>query len=32
MTQLVLNRIHKIDGVLKTDTHLVYRLKDNTAT
>lgn len=32
MTQLVLSRIHEIDGVSKTDTHLVYRLKDNTAT
>ncbi len=32
MTQLVLSRIHEIDGALKTDTHLVYRLKDKTAT
>lgn len=31
LTQLVLSRIHEIDGVAKTDTHLVYRLKDNTA-
>ena len=31
LTQLVLSRIHEIDGVSKTDTHLVYRLKDNTA-
>ena len=27
LTQLVLSRIHEIDGVLHTDTHLVYRLK-----
>lgn len=27
LTQLVLSRIHGIDGVLQTDTHLVYRLK-----
>ena len=27
LTQLVLSRIHEIDGVLQTDTHLVYRLK-----
>ena len=27
LTQLVLRRIHEIDGVLQTDTHLVYRLK-----
>ncbi len=32
LTQLVLSRIHEIEGVAKTDTHLVYRLKDNTAT
>lgn len=31
MTQLVLRRIHEIDGVSQTDTHLVYRLKDSTA-
>jgi nitrate reductase NapAB chaperone NapD len=28
LTQLVLSRIHEIDGVSQTDTHLVYRLKD----
>lgn len=27
LTQLVLRRIHEIEGVLQTDTHLVYRLK-----
>ena len=27
LTQLVLNRIHEIEGVVQTDTHLVYRLK-----
>ena len=27
LTQLVLSRIHEIDGVVQTDTHLVYRLK-----
>jgi len=27
MTQLVLSRIHEIDGVSQTETHLVYRLK-----
>ncbi|MEO8339055.1 MAG: Lrp/AsnC ligand binding domain-containing protein [Nitrospirota bacterium] len=27
LTQLVLSRIHEIDGVMHTDTHLVYRLK-----
>lgn len=31
LTQLVLSRIHEIDGVAQTDTHLVYRLKDSTA-
>jgi nitrate reductase NapAB chaperone NapD len=31
LTQLVLSRIHEIDGVLQTDTHLVYRLKANDA-
>ena len=31
MTQLVLSRIHEIDGVSQTDTHLVYRLKDSKA-
>ena len=29
LTQLVLKRIHEIDGVSQTDTHLVYRLKDS---
>jgi len=27
LTQLVLSRIHEIDGVMQTDTHLVYQLK-----
>jgi len=27
LTQLVLKRIHQIEGVSQTDTHLVYRLK-----
>jgi len=31
LTQLVLSRIHEIDGVLQTDTHLVYRLKSSNA-
>ncbi len=31
LTQLVLRRIHEIDGVLQTDTHLVYRLKASNA-
>ncbi|TKB34506.1 MAG: Lrp/AsnC family transcriptional regulator [Nitrospira sp.] len=31
LTQLVLKRIHEIDGVSQTDTHLVYRLKDSKA-
>ena len=31
LTQLVLSRIHEIDGVSQTDTHLVYRLKDSKA-
>jgi nitrate reductase NapAB chaperone NapD len=31
LTQLVLSRIHEIDGVSQTDTHLVYRLKDSNA-
>jgi DNA-binding Lrp family transcriptional regulator len=26
LTQLVLTRIHAIEGVAQTDTHLVYRL------
>lgn len=29
LTQLVLSRVHEIDGVSQTETHLVYRLKDN---
>jgi nitrate reductase NapAB chaperone NapD len=28
LTQLVLSRIHEIDGVSQTDTHLVYPLKE----
>ncbi|MDH4302101.1 MAG: Lrp/AsnC ligand binding domain-containing protein [Nitrospira sp.] len=28
LTQLVLSRIHRIEGVTHTDTHLVYRLKE----
>ena len=28
LTQLVLSRIHAIEGVTQTDTHLVYRLKE----
>jgi len=28
LTQLVLSRIHSIEGVSQTDTHLVYRLKE----
>lgn len=28
LTQLVLTRIHSIEGVTQTDTHLVYRLKE----
>jgi nitrate reductase NapAB chaperone NapD len=31
LTQLVLSRIHEIDGVQQTDTHLVYRLKTSNA-
>lgn len=31
LTHLVLKRIHEIDGVSQTDTHLVYQLKDSTA-
>ncbi|MBI5411371.1 MAG: Lrp/AsnC ligand binding domain-containing protein [Nitrospirae bacterium] len=27
LTTLVLSRIHAIEGVAQTDTHLVYRLK-----
>jgi DNA-binding Lrp family transcriptional regulator len=28
LTQLVLSRIHRIEGVTLTDTHVVYRLKE----
>lgn len=28
LTQLVLSKIHSIEGVAQTDTHLVYRLKE----
>jgi DNA-binding Lrp family transcriptional regulator len=28
LTQLVLTRIHAIEGVAQTDTHLVYDLQD----
>jgi DNA-binding Lrp family transcriptional regulator len=28
LTQLVLSRIHGIEGVTQTDTHLVYRLQE----
>jgi len=31
LTQLVLSRIHAIEGVSQTDTHLVYRLKEKVA-
>jgi nitrate reductase NapAB chaperone NapD len=31
LTQLVLSRIHTIEGVSQTDTHMVYRLKDSKA-
>jgi nitrate reductase NapAB chaperone NapD len=31
MTQLVLSKIHEIDGVSQTETHLVYRLKTSAA-
>jgi nitrate reductase NapAB chaperone NapD len=31
LTQLVLSRIHEIEGVMQTDTHLVYRLKASKA-
>lgn len=31
MTQLVMSRIHEIDGVAETETHLVYRLKASNA-
>lgn len=29
LTQLVLTKIHSIEGVGQTDTHLVYRLKES---
>jgi DNA-binding Lrp family transcriptional regulator len=29
LTQLVLSRIHAIEGVTQTDTHLVYRLQES---
>ncbi len=29
LTQLVLSRLHSIEGVTQTDTHLVYKLGDN---
>jgi len=29
LTQLVLSRIHGIDGVSQTDTHLVYKLAES---
>jgi DNA-binding Lrp family transcriptional regulator len=28
LTRLVLSRIHAIEGVIQTDTHLVYRLQE----
>ena len=31
LTQLVLNKIHDIEGVTQTDTHLVYRSLDSKA-
>jgi nitrate reductase NapAB chaperone NapD len=31
LTQLVLSKIHSIEGVTQTDTHLVYRLKETKA-
>ena len=31
LTQLVLSRIHAIEGVTQTDTHLVYRLQESKA-
>ena len=31
LTQLVLSKIHAIEGVTQTDTHLVYRLKESKA-
>lgn len=29
LTQLVLNRLHGIEGVTHTDTHMVYKLAEN---
>lgn len=29
LTQLVLSRIHNIEGVTQTDTHLVYKLAES---
>ena len=29
LTQLVLSRIHNIEGVTQTDTHLVYKLGES---
>jgi hypothetical protein len=29
LTQLVLNRLHGIEGVVQTDTHLVYKLTES---
>lgn len=29
LTQLVLSRIHSIEGVTQTDTHLVYKLAES---
>ncbi len=29
LTQLVLNRLHGIEGVVQTDTHMVYKLADS---
>lgn len=31
LTQLVLSRIHAIEGVTQTDTHLVYKLAESKA-
>lgn len=31
LTQLVLSRIHAIEGVTQTDTHLVYKLTESKA-
>lgn len=29
LTQLVLNRLHGIEGVVQTDTHMVYKLAES---